>query len=63
MEYFNNLIVPAIVQEAEENEKGKLNFENEDSAEQRSLAYEDLIAAKALSDKSMDEKDKYTKKH
>ena len=48
MEYFNNLIVPAIVQEAEENEKGKLNFENEDSAEQRSLAYEDLIAAKAL---------------
>lgn len=62
MEYFNNLIVPAIVQEAEENEKGKLNFENEDSAEQRSLAYEDLIAAKALSDKSMDEKDKYKKK-
>lgn len=64
MGYFNNLIVPAIVQEAEENEKGKLNFENEDSAEQRSLARQDLIAAKALSDvsKSMDAENKSTKK-
>lgn len=64
MGYFNNLIVPAIVQEAEENKKGKLNFENEDSAEQRSLARQDLIAAKALSDvsKSMDSENKSTKK-
>lgn len=64
MGYFNNLIVPAIVQEAEENKKGKLNFENEDSAEQRSLARQDLIAAKALSDvsKSMDTENKSTKK-
>lgn len=64
MGYFNNLLVPAIVQEAEENEKGKLNFENEDSAEQRSLARQDLIAAKALSDvsKSMDAENKSTKK-
>lgn len=64
MGYFNNLIIPAIVQEAEENEKGKLNFENEDSVEQRSLARQDLIAAKALSDvsKSMDAENKSTKK-
>lgn len=64
MGYFNDLIVPAIVQEAEENEKGKLNFENEDSAEQRSLARQDLIAAKALSDvsKLMDAENKSTKK-
>lgn len=64
MGYFNSLIVPAIVEEAEENKKGKLNFENEDSAEQRSLAHQDLIAAKALSDvsKSMDTENKSTKK-
>lgn len=64
MGYFNSLIVPAIVQDAEENKKGKLNFENEDSAEQHSLAHQDLIAAKALSDvsKSMDTENKSTKK-
>lgn len=64
MGYFNSLIVPAIVQDAEESKKGKLNFENEDSAEQRSLAHQDLIAAKALSDvsKSMDTENKSTKK-
>ena len=39
MGYFNSLIVPAIVEEAEENKKGKLNFENEDSAEQLSLIH------------------------
>lgn len=64
MGYFDNLIIPAIVQEAEENEKSKLNFENEDSAEQRSLAHQDLTAAKTLSNasKSTDAEDKSTKK-
>lgn len=64
MGYFDNLIMPAIVQEAEENEKSKLNFENEDSVEQRNLAHQDLTVAKTLSNvsKATDAKDKSTKK-
>lgn len=64
MGYFDKLIIPAIVQEAEVREKSDLNFENEDTIEQRNLAHEDLKAAKALSNvsKSIDSNDKRTKK-
>lgn len=64
MSYFDNLLKPAIVQEADESEKSELNFENEDSVEQRNLAHQDLTAAKVLSSasKSTDKDDKSTKK-
>ncbi|MCB2298892.1 hypothetical protein [Clostridium tagluense] len=64
MGYFDNLIRPAIVQVEEQNEKSELNFENEESIEQRELAHQDLEVAKALSkvSKNTDSNPKHIKK-
>lgn len=50
--YYNVLFKPAIIQEVEQNQNCKLNFENEESQEQRELAHQDLKAAKVLSEAS-----------
>ncbi|BCJ96332.1 hypothetical protein acsn021_39010 [Anaerocolumna cellulosilytica] len=63
MSFNDYLTKPAFVQ-IEEESKNELNFENENSVEQRELAYQDLKAAKALSNasKSTDSADNGTKK-
>lgn len=54
--------ITAIIQEAED--QGELDFANEDSAEHRELAHQDLTAAKSLADaaKKAQKEDKRTKK-
>lgn len=61
MGYFDRLITSNTVQESVQ-EQQELNFENENSIEQRELAHQDLIAAKSLAESSKKSDDKHIKK-
>lgn len=62
MEYFDSLIIPAVIQEMNVQENRELNFENEASIEQRELAHQDLTSAKVLAKASQSSDDKHIKK-
>lgn len=61
MGYFDRLITSNTVQESVQ-EQQELNFENENSIEQRELAHQDLIAAESLAESSEKSDDKHIKK-
>lgn len=63
MEIFGEY-VPAFFSQAETNEeKSELNFQNEDSIEQKELADQDLIVAEKLVNDSEESVDIQVKKH
>lgn len=62
MGMFDSLISPTVYQEEVKEEKSDLNFQNEDSVEQREIADQDLMAAKILLDNAEKSDDERVKK-